>query len=166
ASVTGASMPAAAQVAPWPGRGSTRATARPAWADRQAPASPITPPPTKTASNLLGPGTMLILRAGGPAARLGEAEIPFPSTRGPTREGPPSVGGPHTAGTRANRVELTDRRASVVPGGRSTIPTERPSLVHRWRDPMTTRTGLSADPAPGGTTTPVAPNRAPRTGLY
>jgi glutamate synthase (NADPH) large chain len=31
---------------------------------------------------------------------------------------------------------------------------------------MTTRTGLSADPASGGTTTPVAINRAPSTGLY
>ncbi len=31
---------------------------------------------------------------------------------------------------------------------------------------MTTRTGLSADPATGGTTTPVAISRAPSTGLY
>ncbi|HWF23700.1 MAG TPA: glutamate synthase subunit alpha, partial [Acidimicrobiales bacterium] len=31
---------------------------------------------------------------------------------------------------------------------------------------MTTRTGLSADPRSGGTTTPVAINRAPSTGLY
>ena len=50
-SLTGASMPAAACVAAAPGVGSMTATARPRCANRQAAERPITPPPTKAASN-------------------------------------------------------------------------------------------------------------------
>ena len=50
ASDTGASMPAAAQVAPFPRSGSTTATSRPDWAERRAIARPMIPPPTTTRS--------------------------------------------------------------------------------------------------------------------
>ena len=50
ASATGASMPAAAQVEPRPGSGSTTVTDRPADTARHAMARPMIPPPTTTTS--------------------------------------------------------------------------------------------------------------------
>ena len=57
ASVTGANIPAAAQVAPWPGVGSQRTTFMPFVAALQAIDMPITPPPATTTSGTEDDGT-------------------------------------------------------------------------------------------------------------
>ena len=111
-------------------------------------------------SNWVDADTMLILRAVGVGGST-------PGRRPPGQGRRYRSPGPIYTGNPGKPCRVDGPQGQRRPGRKiHHPPTERPSLVHRWRDPMTTRTGLSADPASGGTTTPVALDRAPTTGLY
>ena len=121
ASATGASMPAAAQVAPRPGSGSTRATVLPVPAARQATAMPMIPAPITTTS--WRPSGVMVRAtrdrdvpwAHATADRAGPPDWPQAAARAPPGG---RRGGADVRSDPDDRVELSDHaRANVVPRG-------------------------------------------------